>query len=83
MLSKLADRMGDAAHLKVSVGVPRAFWALAHETVVTQERACPYDRAGSCRRHVGTEQHPMDAVVAAGLAEADHLGGRYALPAAR
>jgi ADP-ribosylglycohydrolase len=28
------------------------------------------------------EQHPMDAVVAAGLGEADHLAGRYALPAA-
>jgi ADP-ribosyl-[dinitrogen reductase] hydrolase len=28
------------------------------------------------------EQHPMDAVVAAGLGEADHLAGRYALPPA-
>jgi ADP-ribosyl-[dinitrogen reductase] hydrolase len=28
------------------------------------------------------EQHPMDAVVAAGLGEADHLAGRYGLPPA-
>jgi ADP-ribosyl-[dinitrogen reductase] hydrolase len=28
------------------------------------------------------EQHPMDAVVAAGLGEADHLAGLYALPPA-
>jgi ADP-ribosyl-[dinitrogen reductase] hydrolase len=28
------------------------------------------------------EQHPMDEVVAAGLGEADHLAGRYALPPA-
>jgi ADP-ribosyl-[dinitrogen reductase] hydrolase len=28
------------------------------------------------------EQHPIDAIVAAGLREADHLAGRYALPPA-